>query len=409
MDPITLKDLLRRSNGTSLSEILQVHNLSLADLLNGKENAISILKSEGSYEAKQTESVNLDNKAPLNKVVTDNRKQLIENDSEENLLLHLETKYVSVPVTEFSTTTQSTHEVEKGKDNKGDEVKTSTVKEETKIISIRRHPLGARRKLHMSPTINSTHKSPLSRDLIALNTRKYLNQRRNLSKPIEWRNVIQPSTININNTKYDTRKRTEISTIRINIDEDQETQNDMNNHNQSVLFKDKNMELRTDAILSTTSGKPDSTSEIFTLFNETRYNMSTTELVPVTPGLQKHNFSNRIKKKRRRQKNTTTELPPNKIVTNSSQIENIPSPTNIITRTQEPKVKQKDEDFVTILEDFMTTRASKSESYFEVTTNSVKRSFISSSTVNPPTTTHMFNEKTAKIEIDEIFKDIESK
>ncbi|CAH0400072.1 unnamed protein product [Chilo suppressalis] len=59
INPQTLKDILKRSNGTSLSEILQQHNLTLADLLSGNKRAVTVLQSQNLLQTTKNVTVSI--------------------------------------------------------------------------------------------------------------------------------------------------------------------------------------------------------------------------------------------------------------------------------------------------------------------------------------------------------------
>ncbi|KAI9582242.1 hypothetical protein GQX74_015365 [Glossina fuscipes] len=70
--PVNLKNLLKNTGGLSLSEILQQQNLSLDDLLKGKQNAILALQTTSLPQIKQKPNINQILTKP--KIVAENRE-----------------------------------------------------------------------------------------------------------------------------------------------------------------------------------------------------------------------------------------------------------------------------------------------------------------------------------------------
>ncbi|KAH9630535.1 hypothetical protein HF086_018451 [Spodoptera exigua] len=384
MDPLTLKDILKRSNGTSLSEILQQHNLSLTDLLNGKQHAVSIFKSPDSLEVQ--------NKNPRNDI-TENKQDIRETDSAEQTSINVETKYV----------TPTPDEIPTEEPKKDEDIPTTTLKpvEPTQKISTRhRFPIGTRKKLRMRPMLNNTYKGHLSRDLVALNSKKYAHHRRNITKSREWKDALPM----ILNNKKDGKNNTieaEATTTAVFEDETTIAIEVINNNNnssedfnldddQSSKLDDINMEVIETTVTyvkETTTETPKLTTEKATVVVRPAANSS---------GLRRQAFNNRLKRKRLKHKNTTTEPPQDDLIKHLFGLGSLVSSSEFIARTQDPKSVEEATD-TTALDDFITTESNRN------TESDLAQSTIKVSTfvTQPPSPI----EETAKIEIEEILND----
>lgn len=396
IDPLTLKDILRRSNGTSLSEILQQHNLSLTDLLHGREIVLSILKPKDSVAPKD-----LSENKPNSDISAEEKEP-----TEEKILLNSESKYGIDLASKNAVAKPTTKSIEI--DTTTDVETTSTEKsiedEAPKRPKIRRFPTAMRRKTRIRPMMNTTYKSQLSRDMLALNARKYFNnRRRNITK--EWKDVI-PMKKNISNE--DTNNKTEIETTTANnaIDEtttlqdgenctrSAEVESEQNNTSENIDETDVNAEKQ---------NKTDTERNFINL--QPTANVTDTTIVPPNitqavnaSGLRRQAFNHRLKKKRLKQKNLTTEPPQDDIMMNLFGIPNLVSSSEFIARTDGPKSSLDD---ITILEDFMTTETPHKPENRKSTKYSVPRTATTPQFVFIPIST----EETAKMEIEEIFND----
>ena len=397
MDPLTLKDILKRSNGTSLSEILQQHNLSLSDLLHGKHHAVSIFKPHDSLEDK-----NKHHTEPRNDI-SEIKQDLQDKESEEPALINPETIYATEPV-EYATTV----EIPVEENVKVEETTTTSkpVEKLPKISTRRRFPLGARKKLRMRPMLNNTYKGQLSRDLVTLNSRKYAHHRRNMTKSKEWRDVIpvmmQNSTrVEINNTIELETTTTAIipeeTTIAVEIINTTSSEDINSDDDQRSKLDDVNMDVTenpTISIKEIITEVPKPITEKPNVVSMVRPNVNAS-------GLRRQAFNNRLKRKRLKQKNATTEPPQDDLIQHLLGLGSLVSSSEFIARTQEPKSYEEDDNDRTTLEDFMTTESTRrTESVSEQST--VK---ISKPVTSLPSTT----EETAKIEIEEILNDTRSK
>ncbi|XP_022826710.1 uncharacterized protein LOC111356540 [Spodoptera litura] len=395
MDPLTLKDILKRSNGTSLSEILQQHNLSLTDLLNGKQHAVSIFKSSDSLEIQ-----NKNPTEPRNDMI-DNKHDIREKEAEEQTLVNVETKYASQPALEYPTPDETQTDTPK-KDE--DEEITTTLKpvEPTpKISTRRRFPIGTRKKLRMRPMLNNTYKGQLSRDLVALNSRKYSHHRRNVTKSREWKDVLPMMQNNTKDEKNTTTIDLETTTAAVIIDESTiAIEVIINNNNsseeinieddQSNKLDDVNMDITETTITyikETTTETPKPTTEKPTVVVRPAVN---------TSGLRRQAFNNRLKRKRLKHKNATTEPPQDDLIKHLFGLGSLVSSSEFIARTQDPKSVEEDTD-TTALDDFITTESSRNTE-IDLAQSTIK---VSTFVTQPPSAT----EETAKIEIEEILND----
>lgn len=403
MDPLTLKDILKRSNGTSLSEILQQHNLSLSDLLHGKHLAVSIFKPHDSLEQKENK-----HRSDTGNDLTETRQDLHDKESEEQAVINPETNYATEPAVEYPTTVViQTEETIK------DEGPTTTSKPELKAPKIstrRRYPLGARKKLRIRPMLNDTYKGQLSRDLVTLNSRKYSHHRRNMTKFKEWRDVIpsmmQNSTrVEINNTiELETTTPgiiPEETTITVEIAPNNTSSEEINSEDdQHGKLDDINMDITEIPAISikeiiTEVPKPTTTTE--------KPIASVVRPTVNSSGLRRQAFNNRLKRKRLKQKNAMTEPPQDDLIQHLLGLGSLVSSSEFIARTQEPKSYEDDANDRTILEDFITTESTRrTEIVNEQSTAKVSQNVT---TIPIPSTT----EETAKIEIEEIFNDTRSK
>lgn len=426
IDPLTLKDILKKSNGTSLSEILQQHNLSLTDLLHGKELALSILKSKSNVKTQASSTLKPPEDSLANKPIQVNSEE--KETSEEKLLINSETKYVTELLSETPTTTIVTVRDEEDITTVAEAATTTTEKpkeeESPKPTANHRFPSGIRRKERVRPVINNNYKSQLNRDMLALTARKYFynNRRRNVTKSQEWRDVIplmknvteivsekpksivETTTLSADveiTTTYEENKVTIASLIEVVNDTDHEVSNKQINQNDTQAAEAEDQHK---AIVSEIE-KPKS--------------------IPLIPqaenasGLRRLAFNNILKKKRRIQKYSTTEPPPQDgFMKNLFGMPNLVSSSEFIARTQGPKTSLDD---VTIFEDFITTEMpsnleNKPNNFENKPTNHETKPRKNRYSTRSPTTyiyrqtlTPSSTEESAKIEIEEILNDTRGK
>ncbi|XP_075976813.1 uncharacterized protein LOC142977029 [Anticarsia gemmatalis] len=413
MDPLTLKDILKRSNGTSLSEILQQHNLSLTDLLNGKEHAVSIFKPQESLDTHNKNAAEVRNDLSEK----EETKPAIKEDLEEKVLISSDTKYPVESATEVFTTTEvvQAEEVNTEFDDRPTTTPQPAEENVRKLSTRRRFPVGLRKKLRMRPMLNvtNTYKGQLSRDLIALNARKYSHSRRNNTKSKEWKDII-PSMRQIHLHNENNKTTVSETTTVTNIPEETaasiETDNSSNDtfveSRPQVDFVSKLDDINMDV---TEAAAAVSIVEVSTEFpkNVTEKPMTVTVVTMARPtgissGLRRQALNNRLKRKRLKQKNSTTEPPQDDLIKHLFGMGNLVSSSEFIARTQEPKTTIDEDTDPTTLEDFITTESTiKTERPTHVKTTTTKLT-------TPKTIIKTTTEETAKIEIEEIFNDTQT-
>lgn len=222
---MTLKALLKQSNGGSLSEILQQRNLSLADLLNGRENAISALQRGTAAEY----NVQEENKASIPaESHKDSSEQQITGDlkkSSENLNLEIPFEVMdnesalptSVDNQQHVVTDETQLEKRKQKkdvENVNDDdtsITTTTTTEPSvrMMTNRRRFPAGARRRQRIrgSPRNNTL---PRSHNFVSTHPgRRTILNMHNVTTPKETDNVVPIDVIDMNTeTNYEEIKTT---------------------------------------------------------------------------------------------------------------------------------------------------------------------------------------------------------
>ncbi|KOB76464.1 Uncharacterized protein OBRU01_05708, partial [Operophtera brumata] len=410
IDPVILKDILKKSNGSSLSEILQQHNLSLTDLLHGKEFALSLLKSENKFKTQQLSTPMPSEDNLSNQPIQVNSEE--EESTKDILLVDSETIYVTQPYTEIPTTSVVTQndEVEVTTVEVAEITTTEKPKEEepTTRTIIRGYTTDIRRKQRIRPVINMNIKNHSNRDMIPLTARKYLynnSRRRNITRSQDWRGF---NTLSKNTTEIVIDKpKVETTTLSADIEVTtvyEENNNTLNNTTHEVSAKD----IPQDETQVTKT--EDLTKPLFV--NETdKFKSIPSISQAVSPSdLRRQAYNNILKKKRRKQKYSTTEPSPHDdIMKNLFGMPNLVSSSEFIARTQGPKFRLDD---VTILEDFteMPSNFENTPSNFEdkpknfenkqsktrystrqPTTYITRQTFIPSSTGIPPQNDFMMN------------------
>lgn len=445
IDPITLKDILKRSNGTSLSEILQQHNLTLADLLNGKENAIAVLKSEKILQSKPADNLNTTNidkneEIDVNNKVNTKASEVTQNDVIiEHTTLHTnqntssvvdfdKANLTNIDVLSLSEPADKENNVTilTSTDNNKDELSSVNKEEENKkpvtlenrnsgIMVKRRYPgTTVRRKLRMRPMVNNTFKSQINRDLIALSARRYIqHNRRNSTKLREWREMI-PLMINTTDNKKEQKDSILATTTSV---PEETTITDSDEAIETTIVNDFstrfNVTENESEVLSTEVTEPTTiTIEILA----TELDVSVTERPILSrpkgnaSGLRRQAFNNRLKKKRLKQRTSTTEVPQDDIMKNLLELGGLVSSSEFIARTQKPKATSPNDymETVTELEDFLTTEISSKSTSVQSSRYPSTREFAKSSDVTQAPII-ISTEETAKIEIEEILNDTRSK
>ncbi|XP_063364997.1 putative leucine-rich repeat-containing protein DDB_G0290503 [Cydia amplana] len=409
IDPIMLKQLLKRSNGSSLSEMLQRHNLSLTDLLQGRNEAISALNSGATNEPQQSD-ISLESNSKLN---------------EE------ETKYSTrqtLSKEKIAPTESSSDEDTKGHKNNGntendeqvankDANETENKKSKPRMSTRRRFPTGIRRKLRMRPTLNSTLKAQLSRDLIALSARKYSNNNKNVTKSREWKDIVPMMPDRSKTDNNENSKDEVMETAPTTTDGPVETTTSSLKISSSSysLSGGKNVSNAKDnevENVAATTTEATATITIEVMPDEIMSEIEKPKIAPIVRPtannftLRRQAFNNKLKRKRLKQKSSTTENPSDDLMRNFLGMANLVSASQFIERTQKPHttLKMDNTEFTTELEDFLTT-----ETPPETVDGGVKSTsrFTTSTTprIHAQTSSTSTTEQTAKFEIQEILND----
>lgn len=412
-----LKELLKRSNATSLSEVLQQHNLSLTDLLSGRTKAESVLRSESSSDALKLKSKD-------SKDTSENsRKSESMQEQKESLENKPENKSDSENTTEdIENSQQSQKRIQKDEDlepqNTGKLQNPRIILNENgpKIVPKRRFPGAIRRKLRIRPTIQNSIKAELSRDLIAKTARKY-HDSRNITKSKEWKEILPSMNANITQDSMSKNEKSDVSTTTTTSPEEtthieieiypstlyDETETINEN------FKEEEPMATDTTQASTVPTQETSTAEVIT----------TTEKIKVIRlerpggyrmGTRRQPINHRSKRKRLKQKNSTTEpsVEKDEHLTDLFSMPNLVSSSEFSARTQSPMTTREDlED----LEEYLTTVDDLSNDNQTKTIPNFPRNLTSSTTAKyiDRTSVRSTTEETAKVEIEEILNDTRSK
>ncbi|XP_047534091.1 uncharacterized protein LOC125068816 [Vanessa atalanta] len=437
LDPYTLKDILRKSNGKSLSEILQQNNLSLADLLHGKEKAISVLQRKDVIDGQDASSIKSQTMFVNSNIKSvDPAEKMSESEDQEKTLynLSLEVKENIETTTDCSTNTES---VTFSNTESSENSETLLVESTTKSLLRRRFPIGVRRKLRMRPALNNTYKGQLSRDLITLTSLKYKNSK-TLTKSKEWKDVLPAMTRrgqtmtepNIKIIENNSNIVVKLTTTTITPEETTteqifETTTDPSDAfiNTEISFftdneKIESLESADTKGLNFKTETPSPTTVVNQDYNEDKVIVTEKPvIVPIlrpqvnSSELRRQAYSNRLKRKRLKQKISTTvspELnhhhkePADQGLKNIYGTANYISTNEFISKTQTRTTNYDQEDDFSTLEDFMTTEASNTMNDITKSTRIPQRNHrLTTSTTQAPATTG----ETAKYEIDEILSD----
>ncbi|KAJ2951670.1 hypothetical protein O0L34_g13830 [Tuta absoluta] len=417
IDPATLKQILKQSNGASLSEILQKNNLSLSDLLRGKEDYKSEVKQEEQSNAgrkRAIKEINKENNLKTNeKIKAETFSELNETISAIQVASN-DNKSIRPP----ETNTNKPSDLESQSTGMDRKQQNNEVEIVPKISTTKRNP-GVRRKLRMRPSANGQYKSQLNRDLIAQTARKYHNSR-NMTKSKEWKYVI-PMMNTPNSSEEISNSKNEV--IETTTSPEQTTTTSMPEETTTIEYAEIDNPT-TIQIPIGTEGDESFFDKETTIFISTTQEATTTAATTTTEkpkvsrlrpganrmGVRRQAFNHRLKRKRMKQKNTTTEPS----VREEYSIDffgnpNLVSSSEFIARTQTPKPARADhldEDFTT-LDDFMTTeRSLHSENGPRFTRNST----VSYEDIEPTRSVTIprfvsTTEETAKFEIEEILND----
>lgn len=378
--------------------------MTLADLLRGKEEVLTVLKSDNS-EA----SADLTENQPVTEFSVEIKETETKESGNEKSLENLETKYEIKSATEIASTTDTMQNVDVELTTELNAEQPISEKPKVEDISrrpyIRKFSTATRRKQRIRPMMNTTYKSQLSRDMIALNARRYFNNRKRNSQ--EWKDLGPIMKKNVRGESAN-KKTEETTTVHYSGEETTlqdvdnctklaEPENDQNDASEN--FDDIEVSTKKSIVFE---AKPNIVQRPANVTEKPTVQSTTTQALNAS-GLRRQAFNNRLKKKRLKQKNLTTEPPQDDIMMNLYGIPNLVSSSEFISQTQWPKTSLDD---VTILEESITTEMPhRHESRTKTTKYSLPRTSTAPHTIFIPIPT----KETAKIEIEEIFNDTQSK
>lgn len=408
---------MKKSNGSSLSEILQQHNLSLSDLLHGKENAISLLKATDLPQ--KPEKIKAHDQPNIFKQT--------ESEVEDERTKESQTTTAEPSITEQNETIAlNSGEVEKEKSTTRTPEILHVNEDKPKMVHRRRYSPGGRRRLRLkTPMRNGTIKFPGNREYLSANARRLLHQSNFAVRFNATVSASEPNTIStVNDNTIATVETTSVTsypdetTTQQNV-EDKITQNIATTVTDQPLSttvndnKDDETKATTEDFTTTVENKETETTEPVT---ETVF-FTTTEKVVTTPitkpkhmnnsELRRQALTNRLKKKRLKQKTllpSTTEASIDNI-TNLFGMSNLVSASEFIARVQSPKTTKPQVDLETTLEDFMATEASSTSSR----TSHLPSGRITAASKSTSPFVTSTTEEIAKFEIEEILNDTDSK
>ncbi|XP_013173017.1 PREDICTED: uncharacterized protein LOC106121761 [Papilio xuthus] len=424
LDPISLKDILQKSKGKSLSELLQQHNLTLADLLSGEKNALSVLKTTELPQTEKETIIELSTTtiAPTTKTsrpFTGKTHSVFEHalDVKKDINLDELSSSEEIVATTFrQSTTESTTTVVTAKtSNTLNKFRLQhSLSNETFNIPLnetfisgkrRRYPTGVRINLRMRPLGNNSYKGQLSRDMINITNRRYQNK--NFTKFRQWKELI-PAIKNITHTKFNisfedidkvttTLMPEEITTTEnmaqfntINTQSSDEAEMETTNTNTDTI------PTTTDNIIETTTYevippvRPSLASRV-----RTRQNIT---------NLRQQAFVNRLRNIKSKHKIATNKTSPEHLLSELFEMANLVSASEFIAKMK-PKPNNTSDvsiDTVTMVDD-LTDTSTKSP-----VQKSIKRSRPREKKLKPSTTAAPIvstTEKAAKFEIEEILHD----
>lgn len=404
VDPQTLKDILRRSNGSSLSEILQKHNLSLTDLLHGKGDAVSIFKNNASTEDQKS---SIDFKTATSEKEIESSTE-VKAEVDEQVLINTESKYNTESVTENLITTEvAPMEI----DNEKELEFTTTVKPAVESATRNRHrfPIGLRKKLRVRPqvTTSTTQKGQLSRDLVTINARRYSYLRRNITKSKEWKDVITNSKQN-NIDDHNSTPELETTTAAITLEEttitnELESKKSYRDQIRPHANKDNKLDEINMDVTEATPSIPETTSDVHKCITDKPIVVTMTRPTAISLGLRQTALNNRLKRKRLKQKNSTTEPPQDDILKHLYGMGTLVSSSEFIAKTPQPQTTIDDiKDLETTLDDFMTTE-SITKMDEPVPTETMPTTVTTPKSIIKTTT-----DGSSKIEIEEILNDTQT-
>ncbi|XP_039757060.1 uncharacterized protein LOC120631508 [Pararge aegeria] len=426
IDPVALKALLKKSNGKSLSEILQQNNLSLADLLHGRQKAISILNKESLFTTPNVGQFRHSKNNYYSPISSkENTELLNKSEKEENEHLEIETTTLATTTDRMIDRTDSTETNYKNEQEdlfKMNPHENETVENPRRGYLRRRFPGGIRRKLRTRPSENNTYKGQLSRDLIALTSMKYKNNR-NISKSREWKGIIpsmmkaeptKPNTIQIETetemipttpcpftettTEVIYETTTDLSYSSMNTEPIAEARGRLENTAES---KNTYLEIEgIDVAQFTSSPLEFNTEQEKEIITYKPRPLSSVKPSMNASDLRRQALNNRLKRKRVKHRTTTTEIPEELEIKDTFGNGKFVSASEFITKTQTRTTNSANEDDFMTLEDYLTTEATQHVAIRYRTKKPMKTKNITHTIQKA-----LVTEDNAKFEIDEILND----
>ncbi|XP_061376861.1 uncharacterized protein LOC116770618 [Danaus plexippus] len=407
LDPKSLKSILKRSKGKSLSEILQQNNLTLADLLQGNVRALTALKKE---ESNQKSNQNVLPEKALEIDPSRNMKRNNEYEVNENINLET-TTLMDTSSTTSENRPQNTLTRRAESVLSEDAVVSEAPRRNAKHYLRRRYPV--RKQIRMRAMTNNTFKGQLSRDLIAQSALKYKNNR-NVSRPREWKEYL-PSRVKLGHMKTQRNNENDnntdnITTIVYTPQESTTPEQFETTTDSSDLYEDTEIpiiiEMGTessstlmDNIQTTTESIEDEETENIIVSEKSI--TSSTKPILSTSDLRRQVFTNKLKRKRQKQRVSTTEYPDDIALQHVFGEANFVSASEFIAKTQTKTTNAIDDNDFSTLEDFLTTQSAQS------ITNRHQTKKLPTTKINIESTTPstFTTEETANMEIEEILND----
>ncbi|OWR46540.1 hypothetical protein KGM_206611 [Danaus plexippus plexippus] len=407
LDPKSLKSILKRSKGKSLSEILQQNNLTLADLLQGNVRALTALKKE---ESNQKSNQNVLPEKALEIDPSRNMKRNNEYEVNENINLET-TTLMDTSSTTSENRPQNTLTRRAESVLSEEAVVSEAPRRNAKHYLRRRYPV--RKQIRMRAMTNNTFKGQLSRDLIAQSALKYKNNR-NVSRPREWKEYL-PSRVKLGHMKTQRNNENDnntdnITTIVYTPQESTTPEQFETTTDSSDLYEDTDIpiiiEMGTepsstlmDNIQTTTESIEDEETENIIVSEKSI--TSSTKPILSTSDLRRQVFTNKLKRKRQKQRVSTTEFPDDIALQHVFGEANFVSASEFIAKTQTKTTNAIDDNDFSTLEDFLTTQSAQS------ITNRQQTKKLPTTKINIESTTPstFTTEETANMEIEEILND----
>ncbi|XP_014359123.2 uncharacterized protein LOC106711332 [Papilio machaon] len=418
LDPISLKDILQKSKGKSLSELLQQHNLTLADLLSGEKNALSVLKTT---ELPQTEKEAIEELSTTTKTPTTETSRPLTrkthsvfehamDDKKDINLDELSSSEEIVATTFRYSTTETTTTVVTDKTNTinkfrlkhsfNNETYNIPLNETFKAGKRRRYPTGVRINLRMRPLGNNSYKGQLSRDMINITNRRYQNN--NFTKFRQWKELI-PAIKNITNSQFNVSLE----------DTDQESTTSMPEEITTENIPQFNTQSSDEAEIETTNTNTDTIpTTTVNIIETTTYEM----IPPIRPSLasrvrtrqnitnlRQQAFVNRLRNIKSKHKIATNKTSPGHLLSELFEMANLVSASEFIAKMKSKPKNASDVPIVTVTTvDDLTDTSSKSPVQKSIKRSRPREKKLKLSTTEPPIVSTTEN---AKLEIEEILHD----